>query len=150
MNWMSIISIISISLITWFTTHYYYQNQVSELKAKYAQELALQKSQSLELMNNQIKQEKQKYQELFDDYAKIRNDNASIHSTNEQLRKQLSSLSRLSANKSRKTLVKELNECREVAVGLSELAGQAYETFELIKRTDEIERKYNGQIVDKR
>lgn len=146
MSW-SWITAIATSLIVWFTTHFYYQNELAELELAHKQEIIEQREATVAAFDKQAKLEKKKYEELFDEYAKVRNDNASIRTTNERLRNQVSALSRLSAGKSRATLIKELDECRKVAVGLSELAGQAYEAFELIDRTDQIERKYNS--VDK-
>lgn len=135
MQW---VSAILVSLVTWFATCSYYQAQIADLQKEHATELQIQAQTNAKKFYEDFTKEKERYEALNKELAQARRDVADITSANDRMRNQLSALSRLQSNKDRETCLRDLNECREVAVGLSELAGQAYEAFELQKRADKI------------
>lgn len=129
---------IVISTVTWFATSSYYEAEIANIQKDHAVSLQLQAQTNEKRFFDEFQKEKNKYDKLLEEYAQARRDVADIRSTNDRLRNQVSALSRLSANTDTKTCARELNECREVAVGLSQLAGEAYEAFEVIKRGEKI------------
>lgn len=135
MQW---VSAILVSLVTWFATCSYYQAQIADLQKEHANELQVQAQTNAKKFYEDFTKEKERYEALNKELAQARRDVADITSANDRMRDKLSALSRLQSNKSRETCIRDLDECREVAVGLSQLAGEAYETFEVIKRGEKI------------
>ena len=135
MQWLSAILV---SLTVWFATCSYYQKQIANLQKEHAIELQVQAQTNAQKFYEDFTKEKERYEALNKELAQARRDVADITSANDRMRNQLSTLSRLQSNKDRETCLRELDECRAVAVELSDLAGEAYEAFELQKRADQI------------
>lgn len=129
---------IAISSVTWFATSSYYEARIADINLTHAQALQIQAQTNEKKFFDEFQKEKNKYEKLLEEYAQARRDVADVRSANDLMRDKLSALSRLQSNKSRETCIRDLDECREVAVGLSQLAGEAYETFEVIKRGEKI------------
>lgn len=129
---------IAISAVTWFATSSYYEARIAEINLTHAQALQIQAQTNEKKFFDEFQKEKIKYEKLLEEYAQARRDVADVRSANDVMRNKLSALSRLQSNKSREACIRDLDECREVAVGLSQLAGEAYETFEVIKRGEKI------------
>ncbi|WP_251569566.1 hypothetical protein [Parasutterella muris] len=139
MQWVVVV----IASVIWFATCSYYEEKIAVLEKEHAVALQTQAQTNEKYFLEEFQQEKEKYEKLLQEYKQARLDVADVRSSNDRMRQQLSTLSRVQTNKDRETCIRELNECREVAVELSDLAGQAYEAFELQKRADKI----TGKIV---
>lgn len=136
---MRVVLVIIACLVTWFSTHYYYESQIQRIQKEFAQEKQKIAEESQKAIFLQAQKAKEQYENLNAEKEAIRKSLTDAKSDNRRMQYKLS---KLSNDKDRATLIRERDEFAGLATEANGLLIEADEVFRIINATDKT-RKIN-------